>query len=58
MASSILWVLYAVVAALLLLNAYHYSKVKSLEREIFSLRRESEQLKKQVLKLRQKISAS
>jgi phage shock protein A len=58
MAGSILWVLYAVVAGLLLLNAYHYSKVRSLEREISNLRRESEQLKKQVLRLRQKVSAS
>ncbi|NOZ59847.1 MAG: hypothetical protein GXO66_09795 [Euryarchaeota archaeon] len=58
MAGSVLFALYAITAALLLLNAYHYLKVRSLEREIFSLRRESEQLKKQVLRLRQKLSAS
>ncbi len=52
MAGSISWIIYIITAALLLLNVYHYLKVKSLEKEIFTLRRESEYIKKQVLKLK------
>ena len=47
-----MWVIYTITAALLLLNVYHYLKVKSLEREIFSLREESEYIKRQVLELK------
>ncbi len=58
MADSVLFALYVITAVLLLLNACHYMKVRSLERQISSLRRESEQLKQQLLKLRRMLSAS
>jgi uncharacterized protein YoxC len=58
MAGSISWAIYIITAALLMLNVYHYMKVKSLEKEIFTLRRESENIKKQVFKLKGDVNSS
>jgi|Deesub1362A_J573_1020465.scaffolds.fasta_scaffold00365_4 uncharacterized protein YoxC len=58
MTDSITTVIYIIAAALLLLNVYHYIKIKSLEKEIFTIRRESEKIKKQVLKLKSDITSS
>lgn len=58
MAGSIPWIIYIIVAALLLLNVYHYMKVRSLEKEISALKREGEKIRRQVHKLKSDITSS
>ncbi|WP_456474010.1 hypothetical protein [Candidatus Pyrohabitans sp.] len=58
MAGSIPWIIYIIVLALLLLNVYHYMKVKSLEKEISTLKREGEKIRRQVHKLKSDITSS
>ncbi len=47
--------MYAVVVVLLLLNFYHYRKVKLLEREVLTLKQEGEYIKKQVMRLKSEV---